>query len=63
LWKIIQNAITSKFPEERRRFIKIVETSQKLSASEEQKMKEDYLEDYLNGKMHKFPLFFFKVTK
>jgi hypothetical protein len=26
-------------------------------------MKEDYLEDYMQGKMHKYPMFFFKVTK
>jgi hypothetical protein len=26
-------------------------------------MKEDYLDDYMMGKMHKFPMFFFKVTK
>jgi len=25
-------------------------------------MKEDYLEDYMNGKLHKHPMFFFKVT-
>lgn len=63
LWRNIQQALMSVFPEEKRRFIRMIEASHEMVYNESEKLKEEDFPRYVKNKCHKFPFYVVKMTR
>lgn len=50
------------FPEERRRFVRLIEVCQDNINNESEKQKEEDFPAYVRNKCHKFPFYYIKMT-
>ena len=62
LWKMLKSAIFTPFPEEQRRFLRLIEITQQNKDEEFEKLKEEDYPTYLKTNGNKFPFYFMKVT-
>lgn len=53
----------SPFPEEKRRFIRLIEASHEMMYNESEKQKEEDFPSYVKSKCHKFPFYVVKMTR
>lgn len=53
----------SPFPEDKRRFLRLIEASQEAMYNESERQKEEDFPAYVKNKCHRFPFYYIKMTR